>query len=1077
MITVVLALLTLVASSDSDEVSGSDAHMILVVVTDEAKLMRGKEVVATLPKGHRLPALQIKGNWIGTEIEIDDKKLSGWVDVCHLMIETDSRSRHYQAIEFGHHLKPFENAESPVWRQFLSHDENGLVVLDRQSAYQLALIHSREYQQALEELYLSALAVGRERIEMRKLRRGETRIQRSPDAAPGLPSDADRTLSANIRQMERFRRGFYLCVLAGRDPGAPPSARRPSAGATFTGGHLGIGGYLSLLKQKIAIHNQRAMVTALRENVERMQKFYDVQRIGLFQLDEMISRLYDSQIGLVRDEAAYQRAIDQFKIDLGLPPQLAVKIDDPLLDQFNLIDPELTATREMVALLLDQLRDPAIAGAAVSGPQELIDLLRRVHRDLEMVQRDLQTLNAALPERRACLVRLAEREEFQTRDVDLSLLDVEALEWRVSELKREFEKVRARIEASLGVGQFRVGDWSASVESLERSIQWHLGGDFPAAYRARAWDAALEKLETPTVLAQHRSHRDAVERIADWYYLAMAYWHTGRPEEGRFWYEHAIEWTAANERDNGRLRRLAAEASVVTGLDSPLVTPEDWPFLATVCWQLNRQDEARRRCQEAFDWTVANKPDDEQLRRRVAEASARIGLENPYSEPKDWFYLAMAYWRLGRPGDARLWYRKAIDWTMDAEPNNRELRRLAAQATAITGLENPRATAEDWYYVAMEYWRLGRREDTRHWHQKAIQWTLDNQPDNEKLRRLAAEASARTGLDKLADPEDWFHRAMVYWQLDAKADARVWYQRAVRWTLANQPENEKFRRLADQASEITGLDNPLPAPEEPVPSLPKMVPLPGSPHLQLEIERQRLIPLATSFSSHLTELSLIQARARLDSPTLVPIELSPEEALEIARQNRRDWINARAALADKWRLFGPAVRDLSRDLTQRYDWRRALISLRRARREYSSFEDEVSQILQDTLRTIFQCQILFEIHREAIRTDIRRVIEIQAQLEGPVGPRMLQPILGAQTGRNVVDSLNSLLIGQNRFLAVWVEYESARMGLDLHLGTMELDERGRWIDPGPIQGSGSRASEHLEVIPPGPEIVPRAVIR
>jgi hypothetical protein len=43
-----------------------------------------------------------------------------------------------------------------------------------------------------------------------------------------------------------------------------------------------------------------------------------------------------------------------------------------------------------------------------------------------------------------------------------------------------------------------------------------------------------------------------------------------------------------------------------------------------------------------------------------------------------------------------------------------------------------------------------------------------------------------------------------------------------------------------------------------------------------------------------------------------------------------------------------------------------------------------------------------------------------------------------------------LLSAQNSFLAFWVNYEVLRRGLDLDLGTMQLDSEGLWIDPGTI---------------------------
>ena len=50
-------------------------------------------------------------------------------------------------------------------------------------------------------------------------------------------------------------------------------------------------------------------------------------------------------------------------------------------------------------------------------------------------------------------------------------------------------------------------------------------------------------------------------------------------------------------------------------------------------------------------------------------------------------------------------------------------------------------------------------------------------------------------------------------------------------------------------------------------------------------------------------MSLIQARARLETIVVDPIELDSRDALNIARVNRLDYMNNRAALVDSWRLI------------------------------------------------------------------------------------------------------------------------------------------------------------------------------
>ena len=49
--------------------------------------------------------------------------------------------------------------------------------------------------------------------------------------------------------------------------------------------------------------------------------------------------------------------------------------------------------------------------------------------------------------------------------------------------------------------------------------------------------------------------------------------------------------------------------------------------------------------------------------------------------------------------------------------------------------------AYDWFFLAMAHWRLGNKAEPRMWFDKAVEWMEKNQPKSEELRRFRAEAS------------------------------------------------------------------------------------------------------------------------------------------------------------------------------------------------------------------------------------------------------------------------------------------------------------------------------------------------
>jgi hypothetical protein len=252
----------------------------------------------------------------------------------------------------------------------------------------------------------------------------------------------------------------------------------------------------------------------------------------------------------------------------------------------------------------------------------------------------------------------------------------------------------------------------------------------------------------------------------------------------------------------------------------------------------------------------------------------------------------------------------------------------------------------------------------------------------------------------------------------------------------------------------------------------------------------------SNLSDDVLDLSLVHARTRADTVSLTPVELSWQMALQLAQTFRRDWMNARAALVDSWRLIefnadnlegfldlvveGDLRQGDNNDpsdlstidgnihvgfrfdapltrLAERNTYRQALIEYEQARRSYYLFVDNVTRGLRNTLRTIDLNRVNFEERRIAVLSAIDQVV-LNDQIQ------KLREERGQDTGvtaaRDVVSALADLQSAQNDFLSVWLNYEAQRMSLDLNLGTMNLDPTGAWIDPGPINEEDSLPTPH-----------------
>ncbi len=251
---------------------------------------------------------------------------------------------------------------------------------------------------------------------------------------------------------------------------------------------------------------------------------------------------------------------------------------------------------------------------------------------------------------------------------------------------------------------------------------------------------------------------------------------------------------------------------------------------------------------------------------------------------------------------------------------------------------------------------------------------------------------------------------------------------------------------------------------------------------------QALLPsqsILAEFAEDVLALQVLQARARIESVVLPQVDLMPEEAIEIARTNRLDWMNTRAGLVDSWRAIEVVADNLESTLDvvfsgdmqnatdnplslrgktgrlraglqwdspltrmqERNQYRQVLIEYQQAKRTYYRFEDSVWQTLRSELRNIRYNQYNFELQRYAVRIaaqqitineDLRQIRESLSLASGPTA------------ARDSVSALADLLTAQNTFLGVWVFYEAQRRNLDQDLGTIRVDECNIWVDPGSI---------------------------
>ena len=333
--------------------------------------------------------------------------------------------------------------EDLSWLKYLPREPDGSVKIARDSVMQLAVVNSREYQIEVENVYLAALALTLSRFEFALQFFGSQRtffdhfgagknetnqlqltgrggFSKRFMSGAQLLIDFSNTLvfefsgtgagtnlsSSNllvsltqpllrgafarivtqplslqergtlyaIRDFARFRRGFYVDIVAGD-------------------------GFLGLLTRLQTIRNTESNLRSLRRNLEEYRELAASGLVSLLERDQVAQSYQSTQFDLVQAQASLQTSLDNYKIRLGFPPDLELRLDDSILNIFELNDPRLEALRtrnEALYLSLLQFTDPpsrevlAEAGRTLRAElAELVPVVAGVADELQRWRADL----------------------------------------------------------------------------------------------------------------------------------------------------------------------------------------------------------------------------------------------------------------------------------------------------------------------------------------------------------------------------------------------------------------------------------------------------------------------------------------------------------------------------------------------------------------------------------------------------------------------------------------------------------------------------------------------------------------
>ena len=295
-----------------------------------------------------------------------------------------------------------DQIEGPGWLECLAPGPDGNLKLTQDKAVEIALLNSREYQTALENVYLSALALTLNRFEfdVHWFGRNATTFTHTGSGGPPLETDAlavttdfgfSRTFAAGGQLLADLSNALVFeyangntqvksnLVFTVTQPLLRNAGRKVRL-ESLTQAERNVlyavrdfarfrkqfwaqtavqnGGYLDLLLSVQTVRNAQENLKLQEESFRLYNELFRGGRASAVEYDQAYRGVLTARQAVIDAEVGLQSSLDGYKLRLGLPPRLPIGLDDSLLDQFVLTDAASEKLREdLEAFQRERLRE------------------------------------------------------------------------------------------------------------------------------------------------------------------------------------------------------------------------------------------------------------------------------------------------------------------------------------------------------------------------------------------------------------------------------------------------------------------------------------------------------------------------------------------------------------------------------------------------------------------------------------------------------------------------------------------------------------------------------------------------
>ena len=253
----------------------------------------------------------------------------------------------------------------------------------------------------------------------------------------------ERNVLYKIRDFARFRKDFYVTVVTGsRALPLPGSSGSGELAFLIRGARSPTVGFYYLLYEIQRLRNQKTTIRSLESLIRDLEALGEAGRATSLDVTELQSSLERGHLYMAHRERVVKTEMDRFKMQLGLPPDLNISLDDSLLRQFEFLDNELLELEySSTTVQIDNDKQ-----TLVTAMEDIESVLTTLEAKVQSFEDEVVELEQILP------IRFARMTEEEIAEVEHNVANDKQqfsdIQQKTIDMRASISKLRDEIQAA-----------------------------------------------------------------------------------------------------------------------------------------------------------------------------------------------------------------------------------------------------------------------------------------------------------------------------------------------------------------------------------------------------------------------------------------------------------------------------------------------------------------------------------------------------------------------------------------------------------------------------------------------------